>query len=319
MYGSTPNPWNGAFNAGGGAGGAAAALALGTTMLSGGLDLLGLTPVAAASCGVVAFRPSYGRIPLVYPFALDTYGHFAPMARTVADCALLYDQLAGPPGADPALLPSAPRMTPVAEGLEGIRIGWSTDFGGYDVDQDVAANTARAADDLRSAGAELIEVELSLDPEEIGDTLLRHTGHMALPMMARHYARKELMTPHTVAFFDRCREAAQSGSISDAMEVEMRLYEILSQVFSECDALVGPSLAIPAFPLVPDMDDFTRVLCGAAFNICSRHPFVSVPSGFASNGVPTGLIVVAPRYEEATALRVSGAYEKVRRWTPRTP
>jgi aspartyl-tRNA(Asn)/glutamyl-tRNA(Gln) amidotransferase subunit A len=165
----------------------------------------------------------------------------------------------------------------------------------------------------------LIEVDLFLDPEEIGDTLLRHTGHMALPMMARHYARKEMMTPHTVAFFDRCRDAAQSGSISDAMEVAMGLYRKLAAVFSGCDALIGPALAIPAFPLIPDLDDFTRVLTGAAFNICSRHPFVSVPSGFASNGVPTGLIVVAPRYDEASALRVSAAYEKVRRWSPRMP
>lgn len=308
LYGSTACPWNRDYNASGGAGGAGAALAVGTTVLAGGLDSLGCTS-AAATCGLASLKPSYGRIPLVYPFALDTYSQYSPMARSVADCALLYDQLKGPHPRDPASLPWTDHVGELEPEVAKMRVAWSEDLGGYDVHPEVRANTRAAMMRLADAGARVDEVAIQFDPKEIGDTILRHTGHVLLPMMARHYARKEQMAPHTGVLLDRALAAAEAGPLTDAIVVETRLYAELAEIFARYDALVCPALAVPGFPLVPDESDFTQALTGAAFTICNRHPAVSLPSGLSKDGVPTGLLVVGPRHAEAAALGIAAAAE----------
>jgi aspartyl-tRNA(Asn)/glutamyl-tRNA(Gln) amidotransferase subunit A len=310
MYGATATPWNRSYNASGAGGGAAAALAAGTTVLAGGIDSLGCN-TASAACGVVSLKPSYGRIPLVHPFALDTYAQYSPMARSVADCALLYDQLMGPHPCDPSSLPPAARVGSLVPDAARLRIAWSEDLGGYDVHPDVRDNTRAAMARAAEAGASVEEVSLQFDPNEIGDTILRRTGHLLLPMLERQEADRDRMAAHTGIFLDRALAAAREAPFLDAIEVENRLYGELAEIFSRYDALVCPALALPAFPLVPDESDFTRTLTGAAFTICSRHPYVSVPSGSSTDGVPTALLVVGPRHSEAETLRAAAAVEAV--------
>lgn len=308
LYGTTPCPWNPDYNASGAAGGAGAALAVGTTALAGGLDSLGCNTAAAAS-GVVSMKPSYGRIPLVHPFSLDTYSHYFPMARSVADCALLYDQLAGPDPRDPSSLPPADPVGVLVPGAPGLRVAWSEDLGGYDVRPDVRANTRGAMQRLADAGARVDEVSLVLDPAEIGKTLLRHAGHLLLPMLERQIEEGDLMV-HSVAMITQALDEARAP-ISDAIEAESRLYSKLAEIFAGYDAFVCPALSVPAFPLVPENPDFLSALTGAVFTICSRHPYVSVPSGIGEDGVPTAVLVAGPRHAEALALRVAAAVEDV--------
>lgn len=308
LYGTTPCPWNPAYNASGSAGGAGAALAVGTTALAGGIDSLGCN-TAAAPCGVVSMKPSYGRIPLVHPFSLDTYSQYFPMARSVADCALLYDQLTGPDPRDPSSLPPADPIGALRRDPAGLRVAWSEDLGGYDVRPDVRANTRDAMRRLAEAGAQVDEVSIDLDPAEIGGTVLRHAGHLLLPMLERQVREGDL-TDHSTAFVTRALEEARAP-FSDAVEAESRLYSELAGVFAGHDAFVCPALAVPAFPLVPESPDFLGALSGAVFTICSRHPYVSVPSGIGEDGVPTAVLAVGPRHAEAVALRVAAAVEDV--------
>lgn len=308
LYGSTACPWNRSYNASGAAGGAAAALAAGTTALAGGIDSLGCN-TAAAACGVVSLKPSYGRIPLVHPFALDTYSQYHPMARTVADCALLYDQLAGPHPRDPSSLPAAEPVGTLEPDASQLRVAWSEDLGGYDVDSDIRANTRDAMQRLADAGAQVDEIALDLDPDEIAGTVLRHAGHLLLPMLERQLGEGDLMA-HSLALVERALAEARAP-LSDAIDAEARLYSELAEIFARYDALVCPALAVPAFPLVPESPDFLSALTGAVFTICSRHPYVSVPSGVSGDGVPTAVLVVGPRHSEAEALRAAAAVEDV--------
>lgn len=308
LYGTTPCPWNRTFNASGAAGGAGAALAEGMTVLAGGIDSLGCN-TAAAPCGVVSMKPSYGRIPLVHPFSLDTYSQYFPMARSVADCALLYDQLTGPDPRDPSSLPPADPIGAIRPETSKIRIAWSEDLGGYDVRADVRAKTRDAMQRLAEAGARVDEVSLDLNPTEIGRTVLRHAGHLLLPMLERQIREGDLTDP-SMAFVTRALDEAQAP-FSDAVETESRLYSELAAVFAEHDAFVCPAMTVPAFHLVPENPEFLEALTGAVFTICSRHPYVSVPCGISQDDVPTAVLVVGPRHAEAGALRAAAALEGV--------
>ncbi|MGH2927179.1 MAG: amidase, partial [Solirubrobacteraceae bacterium] len=95
LHGVTRNPHNPELSVGGSSGGSAAALAAGSTTLASGSDIAGSIRMPAAACGVVGFKPPYGRVPCDPPYNLDTYCHCGPLARTVADCALYENVLAG--------------------------------------------------------------------------------------------------------------------------------------------------------------------------------------------------------------------------------
>ena len=102
--GVTRNPWNTAFDVGGSSGGSAAGLAAGMTPLATGSDIGGSIRVPASCCGVVGYKPAYGRIPQLPPFGLDPWCHLGPLARTVADTALIADAIVGPDPRDIATL-----------------------------------------------------------------------------------------------------------------------------------------------------------------------------------------------------------------------
>ena len=100
LWGVTRNPWNLAFSPGGSSGGSAAALAAGTTPLATGSDIGGSIRIPASFTGVVGYKPPYGRVPSMAPYNLDTFCHDGPLARTVADCALLQNVIVGPHALD---------------------------------------------------------------------------------------------------------------------------------------------------------------------------------------------------------------------------
>ncbi|HEY2594385.1 MAG TPA: amidase, partial [Chloroflexota bacterium] len=165
LWGVTRNPWDTAYSPGGSSGGSGAALAAGSATLATGSDVGGSIRMSASCCGVVGFKPPYGRVPEVEIFNLDHYCHEGPMARTVADCALLENVIAGPDPSDVASLRPKLEIPGQLESVRGLRIALSTDLGCYHVDADVAANTRAAADRLRDAGATVVEVSLPWQKE----------------------------------------------------------------------------------------------------------------------------------------------------------
>ncbi|HEY0520634.1 MAG TPA: amidase, partial [Ilumatobacteraceae bacterium] len=158
LWGITRNPWNTEFSPGGSSGGSGAALAAGYAPLASGSDIGGSIRIPASFCGVVGFKPPFGRVPGLPPYHLDQYCHDGPLARTVADCALLQNVIAGPHWRDIVSLRDPPQLPRHPMSVEGVRVALSLTLGDWPVDPDVASNTRLVAAALSDAGAEVEEV-----------------------------------------------------------------------------------------------------------------------------------------------------------------
>lgn len=167
LFGVTRNPWNLDYDVGGSSGGAAASLAAGLTALAGGSDIAGSIRIPASCCGVVGFKPPYGRVPQDPPYNLDHYCHEGPLARTVADCALFENVISGPSPRDIASLRERVELPLEPAGVDGLRVALSLTLGDWEPDEDVTRNTLDAAEALRNAGARVEEVDVPIFQEDV--------------------------------------------------------------------------------------------------------------------------------------------------------
>jgi aspartyl-tRNA(Asn)/glutamyl-tRNA(Gln) amidotransferase subunit A len=325
LWGVTRNPWNAAYSPGGSSGGSAAALAAGSATLATGSDIGGSIRIPSAFCGVTGFKPPYGRVPEVETFNLDHYCHEGPMARSVADCALLQNVIAGPHASDVASLRPKLEIPSQLEPVHGMRIALSFDLGCYDVDEDVAANTRAAADRLRAAGATVTEVSLPWERALINRAARIHFGMIFGPSMRQIHAEHAAdLTSYTRRFVAES-DAVGKDEFVAGLELEGRIYAPLGELLDRFDALICPTFAIPALPAEydtdqpvqvngADSDDWLDVMMTLPFNIASRCPVLSIPSGLSRDGVPTGLSVVGKTYDDVTVFRVAAAHEQYFPW-----
>jgi len=326
LWGVTRNPWNTQFSPGGSSGGSGAALAAGTATLATGSDIGGSIRIPAAFCGVVGFKPPYGRVPEVPPFNLDHYCHEGPMARTVADCALLENVIAGPHKSDVVSIRPKLEIPSALDSVAGVRIALSPDLGCYQVDADVRANTMAAAERLRDAGASVTEVSLPWDLESIGRAVNIHFGMIfGASMKDLDEQFGDQLTSYARRMVADSAEVPKSAFLP-GLALEARIYEPLGELLDEYDALICPTMAIPALGAEYDTGDplqvngqpvreWYDVMMTVPFNIASRCPVLSVPSGLSpSTGVPTGLAIVAKTYDDVTAFRVAAAHEERLPW-----
>lgn len=328
IHGVTRNPWNPEFGVGGSSGGAGAALASGTTTLASGSDIGGSIRAPASFNGVVGFKPPYGRVPQDPPFNLDTYCHVGPLARTVADTALYENALAGPAPSDiVSLRPAYILPTDAYEPVAGMRIAVSTDLGSWPVDPEIRANTLAVADALRAAGADVEEVGLVVDREKVRRACAIHFhlgfGEWIGGEVAAH---PDEATAYAADFARQMARFAQGGTIMEKHTLEAELYAPVGALLDQYDALICPTLATRGLVAGDDYTDTVLTVDGVAmdyyfdaaltpvFNIMSRCPVLNVPSGFADNGVPTGVQIAAKTYDDVTTFRVGAAVEAARPW-----
>ncbi len=328
LWGVTRNPFNPELAVGGSSGGSAASLASGTSTLASGSDIGGSIRIPAAACGVVGFKPPYGRVPVDPPFNLDTYCHSGPLARTVADCALYENVVAGvDPGdittlRDPMLLPAA------FTGIDGMRIAVSVDLGGWPVHDDVRANTLAVAEALRSAGAVVDEVDLDLPRDEVMRATAIHFHHgFAAQIEADISAHPDLVCDYVHGMIAFSAQYSAGLSVAAGLEIEARLYRPVGALLERYDALVIPTSC--AASLIAGESYMTANDAGAGtaavadhlenfltpvFNIMSRCPVLAVPSGFGTRGGPTGVQIAGRTYDDETVFRVGAALEAVLPW-----
>jgi len=327
LWGVTRNPWNPQFAVGGSSGGSAAALASGTATLASGSDIGGSIRIPASFCGVVGFKPPYGRVAQAAPFNLDTYCHCGPLARTVADCLLFENVLAGPDPADIVSLRPKLELPVDLPDAAGLRIAVSADLGGWPVDPEVRENTLSLAALLRDQGAIVEEVDLRIPQAEV----LRAIGiHFQLGFgawidatIAEH---PDEVTAYTREFGRWAAERAAGGSLPEKHELEARLWLPVGELLDRYDALICPTAGTRGLVAGDDyvghglevggraLENYFEGLMTAVFNLFSRCPVLNVPSGFASNGVPTGVQIAARTYDDLTAFRVGAACERARPW-----
>ncbi|HEY5876801.1 MAG TPA: amidase, partial [Ilumatobacteraceae bacterium] len=164
LWGTTRNPWDLTRTTGGSSGGSGAAVASGCVPLAEGTDMGGSVRIPAAWCGVVGLKPGLGRIPMdSLPSLFDNISHHGPLARCVDDARLFLAATQGPDDADIMSLTAPLDLSaPIEGGARGLRLGLSVDLGCWAVDPEIEAAVRTAADALRCAGAEVVEVDVAM-------------------------------------------------------------------------------------------------------------------------------------------------------------
>ena len=319
MWGITRNPWNTDFAPGGSSGGTGAALAAGYAPLGTGSDIGGSIRIPSSLSGVVGFKPPFGRVPALPPYNLDQFCHDGPMARAVADLALLENVVAGPHWRDVVSLRNPPVLPALPDSVEGLRVALCLRLGDWPLAPEVEANTRRVGASLAAAGAVVEEVTLPWTMAKIWDAAQAHFATiMGAGIAAVEAEHGELLNDYTRAF-----AATMHSDLTfyEGLEVEGHLWEPLGALFEQYDAFVCPTMATDGFVAgqaylegpfaVGDgfVDHHIKMAMTLPFNLFSRCPVVAVPSGRADNGVPTGVQVVGRTYDDVTAFRVAAAVE----------
>ncbi|MDZ4309788.1 MAG: amidase [Cypionkella sp.] len=320
LWGVTRNPWNAAFTPGGSSGGAAASLASGTSSIATGSDIGGSIRIPAAACGVVGYKPPYGRNPDDPPFNLDFFCHTGPLARTVTDAILLQNVMSGPSPRDIATLRPKLRLPLDYKPIKGWKIAFSMDLGCFEVDPEVQKNTLAALDVFRSLGATVVEVDLGWKPDVLvsGMNYLEHLFGAYLSGLLEEHGDEMTTYARQFAEFGRKSKAvdfvASLGTINE-------MYATFGPMLEKYDVLICPTNALPAVAADFDHSTGTVEINGkqvnpslgwvmtTPFNMLSRCPVLSVPSGRAHNGIPTGIQIVGRSYCDADVFRAALAYE----------
>ena len=320
LWGVTRNPFDPAFGPGGSSGGSAAALAAGMTPVATGTDIGGSIRIPASACGLVGYKPPHGRNPDGPPANFDRYNHCGVLTRTVGDTALMQNLISGPHPRDHDSLREVVRI-PAAFPPAPLRVAWSMDLGYVPIHPDVRHNTLAALDVFRAAGCTV---------EEVGIGWTRDTDRAAADWYAAmHFGRQplwtarqapDLLTPYARAAADHAARL-DPDAIARSWEVQHAMHQTIGRLFERFDVLVCPTLALGAVAADhdPTATDFT--VAGTAvdaefgwvlthpFNMLHNCPVMSVPSGRDRHGIPTGIQIVGPTFDDLTVFRAAMLYE----------
>jgi aspartyl-tRNA(Asn)/glutamyl-tRNA(Gln) amidotransferase subunit A len=325
LTGMTRNPWDPARTPGGSSGGSAAAVASGLGPLSVGTDGGGSIRIPASFCGIVGLKPTQGRVPVYPPSTFGTLSHVGPMARTVADAALLLDALSGPDFRDPmAEDRQAPLAAEVApRRVSGLHVAYSPALGYATVDREVADAVRDAVTALESSGARVTVADPGFADPIPAFTVLWYAGAAQL-VDGIPASRRHLIDPGLA-------ETAEAGRRYSALDYLRALRErselgIAMGAFHQAyDLLVTPTEPIVAFAAgaeVPEGSGEPRWTTWTPFTYpfnLSHQPAATVPCGFSAAGLPIGVQVVGRRHDDALVLSACAAIEAARPWRDRWP
>jgi aspartyl-tRNA(Asn)/glutamyl-tRNA(Gln) amidotransferase subunit A len=341
-YHPTHNPWDVDRVPGGSSGGSAAAVAAGEAMIALGSDTGGSIRQPAALCGVVGMKPTYGRVSryglIAFASSLDQIG---PFARCVEDAAIVLEIMAGH---DPLDATSSDRPNDVRRDLHagawGMRLGVPREY--FDVagmEPGVKAVIDNALKDLEKAGAELVEVNLPhtdyglaayyiIAPAECSSNLARFDGvKYGLSDQDAENITEMYMRTRRRGFGTEVRRRVMLGTYAlssgyydayylKAQKVRTLIKRDFDAAFEKCDAIVSATSPTVAFPIgSKTQDPLSMYLCDVLTlggNLAGL-PGISVPCGM-SEGLPVGLQILAPQWQENVALRVARAYEEASGW-----
>jgi aspartyl-tRNA(Asn)/glutamyl-tRNA(Gln) amidotransferase subunit A len=316
LSGTTRNPWNLERTPGGSSGGSAAALLAGICPLAVGTDAGGSIRIPAAFCGVFGLKPTFGKVALYPPSAFGDVAHVGPMARNVADAALMLDAMKGPDTRDWYSLPDdgiAYRERVRDGSLKGKRVALSPSLGYAEPAPAVRDAIERAGRVFAELGAVVEPVNpFAESPWPIFETLAG----------GGFWALLRAMKPEAVALMDpglveTCRrgEAVTQEQYVDAIGKRVALGQALRQFFDRYDLILSPTMPIPAAYADPRDDGAPNpanyrdwMPYTYPFNL-TKNPSASIPCGFF-DGLPIGLMVTGPLYDDIGVLQACQAYEE---------
>jgi aspartyl-tRNA(Asn)/glutamyl-tRNA(Gln) amidotransferase subunit A len=343
----TRNPWDLGRVPGGSSGGSAAAVAAGMAAASLGTDTGGSIRQPAALCGVVGMKPTYGRVSrfgvIAFASSLDQVG---PFARTVPDCALMLNVIAGRDPRDSTSLPDPvpDYVAATGAGLEGLRVGVPDEYFVSGMEPGVEASVRRAIDTLTELGARVDTVSLPHtqhalsvyyliapaeasanlarydsvkygyrveNPESVLDSYLRTRGEGFGPEVKRRIMLGTYAL--SAGYYDAYYVKAQ--------KVRTLIKQDFDRAFERFDVLVAPTSPSVAFPFGAKTQDplsmYLSDVCTLPVNLAGL-PGLSLPCGLSA-GLPVGLQLIGPPLGEEVLFRVAAAYERTGQWQATIP
>ena len=322
---------------GGSSGGSAAAVAQGTAVVALGSDTGGSVRQPASFCGVVGVTPTYGRVSryglVAFASSLD---HIGPLARTVADAALVLQIIAGRDENDStsAFAPLPDYVAALDGKIKGARIGLPREYF-----EGLASETgdliAKGVDLLKKLGCEVREISLPatkyavacyyiIATAEASSNLARYDG-------VRYTSRAEAETlsdmyraTRGAGFGAECKRRIMLGTYVlshgyydayylKAQKVRGLIAEDFRKAFAEVDAIVAPVAPSPAFKIGEKIDDPLEMYLSDIYTITgdlAGIPCMSVPCGKTSAGLPVGMQILTRHFDETGMFRLADAFEK---------
>ena len=317
LTGITRNPWNLAKTPGGSSAGAAASVAAGITPFALGTDGGGSIRIPAAFTGLVGLKGQFGRVPVSPTSATPTLAHVGPLARSVADMALLFSVIAGFDRRDAfGVAGPVPDVTAaVSVSVAGMRVAYSPTFGYARPDPEVVKITRRAAQTFEQLGChvDLVENVFDVDPADLWTAEFYAGVGIRLRSFIEH--QRESLDPAVADVL----EPALSQEMRDYYTKVFARYALREHVrafFDRYDLLISPTIPVTSLDVgknipnaLTDRNLVSWVYYTYPFNL-TGHPAASVCAGVAPDGMPVGLQIVGRSHCEDDVVRAAGAFER---------
>ncbi|MDI2098315.1 amidase [Ruicaihuangia caeni] len=323
LWGVTRNPWNREYGPGGSSSGAGVTLAAGMTTIADGSDIGGSIRIPASCCGVYGYKAPFGRNPNDLPNTFDPYMHYGPLARTVEDVCLMQSIIAGRHPDDISTVNETVDYTALAD-VKGWKIAYSIDLGYFPVDTEVRDNLLSLVEGLRALGATVEEVELDWGTEAFDAWLATNSSRGSAARFVHDFERDVDQLADYTADMIAHGKSLTPDDLTAALEVHVAMYGRMGRMLEEYDAFLCPTTALPSVGADRSPLDLAIEINGEIvpekiaeawfmtypFNMLSQLPVLSIPSGMSSIGVPTGVQVVGPAFDDMKVMSVARAVEK---------
>lgn len=335
----TKNPWDLTKVPGGSSGGSAAAVAAGQLLISLGSDTGGSIRQPAAFTGVVGMKPTYGRVSrfglIAFASSLDQIG---PFTRTVKDNAYVLNAISGYDANDSMSSgTSVPDFTANLTGdIKGMKIGIPKEYLQEGIDEEIKKSVLAAIDTYKELGATVEEVSLPhskygiavyyiIASSEASSNLQRFDGVRYGYRSPEAESLEELyVMSRSEGFGMEVKRRIMLGTFSlssgyydayfkKAGQVRTLIKQDFANVFADYDLILGPTTPTTAFNLGENMDDPLTMYMNDILTVpvnLAGVPAISIPCGFAENGMPIGLQLIGKHFDEETIYKAAYAFEQ---------
>ncbi|WP_373318267.1 Asp-tRNA(Asn)/Glu-tRNA(Gln) amidotransferase subunit GatA [Ameyamaea chiangmaiensis] len=349
-FGPVENPWkragsDAALVPGGSSGGSAAAVAAGLGFGATGTDTGGSIRQPASYCGITGIKPTYGRCSrfgtIAFASSLDQAG---PMARTVADCAVMLGSMAGFDAQDSTSVdrPVPDYLAACGRSLKGLRIGIPREYHAPGMPAEIEAIWQQGIAWLRDAGCEIVDVSLPhtkyglatyyiIAPAECSSNLARYDGVRFGARVAGGTLDELYENTRRAGFGDETRRRIMMGTYVlsagyydayylKAQKVRSLIQRDFTDVFADVDVLLTPTAPSAAFAQDEKPSDPVQMYLNDIFTVPASMagvPAMSVPAGVDAQGLPLGLQLIGRFFDEETLFAVGSALERAAAFTHR--
>lgn len=337
-FAKTTNPWNAEYVPGGSSGGAAASVAAGSAVWALGSDTGGSVRQPASYCGVVGLKPTYGNVSryglIAYASSLDQIG---PVTRDVTDAAIVLNAISGHDHRDSTSIPGErPDYTKaLVNDVKGLKIGMPKEYFGEGLNSEVREALEKATKVYEGLGAEIVEVSLPTSKyalsayyiialAEASSNLARYDGvSYGLRVPADNLVEMSTKT-RSQGFGAEVQRRILLGTYVlssgyydayylKALKARRLIKNEFDAAFEKVDVLLTPTAPNTAFKFGEKINDplsmYLEDICTTPVNLAGI-PGISIPAGFASNGMPIGMQLLAPAMGEEVLFRTAYTFEQ---------